>query len=293
MDRLDAIPVMDVEVDVQDAETVLPRRRHRQGDVVVDTEAGGPGGHRMVESATGMVSVEDIAADDRLDRAKRATGDRRGCLMHAVERRDVAERGDPVCGRPARIGAEAADRGDVLAGVGRGQLVIGRRLRREAGLRAERAEQVDAGSEPARRQRMVGSEVVGRRARTEDQERLDGACTVGHESHDTRRTARSGPPSRRPPGPDRGCTIRPMDNILVILIVILVIVVIVRGPKTLPQLGSMLGRGVKETRKEVSDIQKERDAASAAAAASAPTDAPTVTPPPTAPPPPTPPAPSA
>ncbi len=54
-----------------------------------------------------------------------------------------------------------------------------------------------------------------------------------------------------------------MDNLLVILIVVLVIVIMVRGPKTLPQIGSMLGRGVKETRKEVSEFQKERDAASA------------------------------
>ncbi|MEO8229375.1 MAG: twin-arginine translocase TatA/TatE family subunit [Chloroflexota bacterium] len=51
-----------------------------------------------------------------------------------------------------------------------------------------------------------------------------------------------------------------MDSLLVILIVILVIVVLVRGPKTLPQIGSMLGRGVKEVRKETSEFQKERDA---------------------------------
>ena len=53
-----------------------------------------------------------------------------------------------------------------------------------------------------------------------------------------------------------------MDNLLVILIVILIIVIMIRGPKTLPQIGSMLGRGVKETRKEVSEYQKERDDAS-------------------------------
>jgi TatA/E family protein of Tat protein translocase len=50
-----------------------------------------------------------------------------------------------------------------------------------------------------------------------------------------------------------------MDNLLVILIVVLIIVIMIRGPKTLPQIGSMLGRGVKETRKEVSQYQKERD----------------------------------
>lgn len=53
-----------------------------------------------------------------------------------------------------------------------------------------------------------------------------------------------------------------MDTLLIVLIVILVIVILVRGPKTLPLIGGMLGRGVKETRKEVSEFQKERDAAS-------------------------------
>jgi TatA/E family protein of Tat protein translocase len=53
-----------------------------------------------------------------------------------------------------------------------------------------------------------------------------------------------------------------MDSLLVILVVILVIVILVRGPKTLPQIGSMLGRGVKEARKEASEFQKERDATS-------------------------------
>jgi TatA/E family protein of Tat protein translocase len=51
-----------------------------------------------------------------------------------------------------------------------------------------------------------------------------------------------------------------MDSLLIILIVVLVIVVLVRGPKTLPQIGNMLGRGVKEVRKEASEFQKERDA---------------------------------
>jgi TatA/E family protein of Tat protein translocase len=53
-----------------------------------------------------------------------------------------------------------------------------------------------------------------------------------------------------------------MDSLLVILIVILVIVILIRGPKTLPLIGNMLGRGVKEVRKEASEFQKERDATS-------------------------------
>lgn len=51
-----------------------------------------------------------------------------------------------------------------------------------------------------------------------------------------------------------------MDNLLVILIVVLIIVIMVRGPKTIPLIGNMLGRGVKEVRKEAAEFQKERDA---------------------------------
>ena len=50
-----------------------------------------------------------------------------------------------------------------------------------------------------------------------------------------------------------------MDTLLVVLIVVLIIVIMVRGPKTLPLIGGMLGRGVKEARKEASEFQKERD----------------------------------
>jgi Sec-independent protein translocase protein TatA len=52
-----------------------------------------------------------------------------------------------------------------------------------------------------------------------------------------------------------------MDTLLVILIVVLVIVIMVRGPKTLPLIGGMLGRGVKEVRKEADEFRKDRDAA--------------------------------
>ncbi|MBI2777240.1 MAG: twin-arginine translocase TatA/TatE family subunit [Chloroflexi bacterium] len=49
-----------------------------------------------------------------------------------------------------------------------------------------------------------------------------------------------------------------MDT-LVILLVILVIVVIWRGPKTIPQIGSMLGRGVRNAREEASRIRNGED----------------------------------
>jgi len=48
-----------------------------------------------------------------------------------------------------------------------------------------------------------------------------------------------------------------MPDLLLILIVILVLVLIWRGPKTLPSLGSALGRGVREAREEASKAQAE------------------------------------
>lgn len=47
-----------------------------------------------------------------------------------------------------------------------------------------------------------------------------------------------------------------MDT-LIILLVILVIVVIWRGPKTIPQIGAMLGRGVKAAREEANRIRND------------------------------------
>lgn len=50
-----------------------------------------------------------------------------------------------------------------------------------------------------------------------------------------------------------------MSDLLLILIVLLILVVLVRGPKTIPQIGSMLGRGVKEARREAAELRRERD----------------------------------
>ena len=48
-----------------------------------------------------------------------------------------------------------------------------------------------------------------------------------------------------------------MGDVAVLLIVALVLAVIWRGPKTLPQIGNMLGRGVKATREEVKALQSD------------------------------------
>ena len=48
-------------------------------------------------------------------------------------------------------------------------------------------------------------------------------------------------------------------DLFFILVIVLVIVLVIRGPRTLPQIGAMFGRGVKEARREVNDIRQKRD----------------------------------
>jgi Sec-independent protein translocase protein TatA len=48
-----------------------------------------------------------------------------------------------------------------------------------------------------------------------------------------------------------------MPELLLVLIVILVLALLWRGPKTLPQLGEALGRGIREARREAADATKE------------------------------------
>ena len=50
-----------------------------------------------------------------------------------------------------------------------------------------------------------------------------------------------------------------MPDLFVILVILLVVVVVVRGPKTLPQIGAMLGRGVKEARREANELRQKVD----------------------------------
>jgi Sec-independent protein translocase protein TatA len=46
-------------------------------------------------------------------------------------------------------------------------------------------------------------------------------------------------------------------DLVIVLVVILGIVLVWRGPKILPKWGETLGRGVKATRKEMSDLQDD------------------------------------
>ena len=50
-----------------------------------------------------------------------------------------------------------------------------------------------------------------------------------------------------------------MSDLIVVLIIVLIIVVIWRGPKTLPELGKMFGRGIREARIEASKIRSDED----------------------------------
>ena len=50
-----------------------------------------------------------------------------------------------------------------------------------------------------------------------------------------------------------------MGDLFVLLVILLIIVLVIRGPKTLPQIGAMLGRGVKEARREANDLRSRPD----------------------------------
>ncbi len=50
------------------------------------------------------------------------------------------------------------------------------------------------------------------------------------------------------------------SDVLLVLIVILILVLIWRGPKTLPKIGQMLGRGVREARTEATKLRDDKDA---------------------------------
>jgi len=51
-------------------------------------------------------------------------------------------------------------------------------------------------------------------------------------------------------------------DLFLVLVVILILVLIWRGPKTLPELGRMLGRGVRDARAEASKIGSRDEAKS-------------------------------
>jgi sec-independent protein translocase protein TatA len=50
-----------------------------------------------------------------------------------------------------------------------------------------------------------------------------------------------------------------VPDLVVILILILIIVLIWRGPKNLPEIGRMFGRGVREARAEAAKLRSDDD----------------------------------
>jgi Sec-independent protein translocase protein TatA len=51
-----------------------------------------------------------------------------------------------------------------------------------------------------------------------------------------------------------------VGDLVVVLIIILIIVLIWRGPKTLPEIGRMFGRGIREARAEAAKLRSDDDA---------------------------------
>ena len=89
-DRLDAVSVVDVQVDIQNPMTDVAGPPDRQRDIVVDAEAAGATRHCMVEPSTGVEGVQILPGQDVLHGSNRAAGDHGRCLVHAVEGRVVA-----------------------------------------------------------------------------------------------------------------------------------------------------------------------------------------------------------
>lgn len=58
---------------------------------------------------------------------------------------------------------------------------------------------------------------------------------------------------------DLGAYHPPVQDLLLILAIVLVLVVIWRGPKTIPEIGKMFGRGVREARIEANKLRSTDD----------------------------------
>lgn len=48
-----------------------------------------------------------------------------------------------------------------------------------------------------------------------------------------------------------------MTDVALVLVIVLIVVIIWRGPKTLPLIGKAFGQGVKEAKREISDIRTD------------------------------------
>ena len=60
-------------------------------------------------------------------------------------------------------------------------------------------------------------------------------------------------------------------DLIIALVIVLIIVVIWRGPKTIPEIGRMFGRGVREARIEAAKLRSDDDSPAAPGGSSTPT----------------------
>ena len=143
-DGLHAIPVMAVDVHVEDAaDPELEQVMDADRDVVEDAEPGRAARHRMVESPAKIVGTRGAPLRDEVAREHRGAGLEQRGVVHPRERRVVSGGEAEVRLRNAGLCAEALHDVDIRALVHR-QHVAFRRRRRLAFLRpAEEAERLD------------------------------------------------------------------------------------------------------------------------------------------------------
>ena len=167
-DPLHAVAVVRVDIDVHHAcGVVLLQPPDRDGEVIVDAEAGGLGAARVVQSAGDAERARVLPAHDQLGRAQgRATHVRSG-FVHAAHdgnvRRAESERLQ-CCERP-RPTRDAAYGLDELRRVRGEQLLVGRDacrydLSSVVVQQVQCADQLQRELEPARVQRVLGSEPI-------------------------------------------------------------------------------------------------------------------------------------
>jgi hypothetical protein len=163
--RLDTVAVVGVHVDVRDPRHALGQQPgDRDRGVVVDAEAGRPAGHRVVQAAGQVDRVPGVSGQHGAGGVDRAAGDHGRGLVHPVEDRVVGA-AQPVR-RERRVGGIARrppDGRDVVGLVYQPQHVVGGGAGRRETYPIEDAEVAGQGKgqlQPARCQRVGGSQVV-------------------------------------------------------------------------------------------------------------------------------------
>jgi len=161
---LHAVGVMHVGVHIgHPAHPGLKHRGDGQRGVVVDTEAGGRVGHRVVQAAAEVDRAINLAVGDRPRRGHRSAGDQRRALVHAREDR-IIRCAEPVPDREQKTRSRCPAHGvDVTQGVDQTQRRDVSRLRGqdvEAVDDAQRPGQEPGQLPPQRMHRVLPAEVV-------------------------------------------------------------------------------------------------------------------------------------